>query len=62
MPLIQIDGPILDKEKKANLIKALTDAASTTLGLPAQAFTVIIRETPPDNVGIGGTQLSELHK
>ncbi|HHV58368.1 MAG TPA: 4-oxalocrotonate tautomerase family protein [Firmicutes bacterium] len=62
MPFIQIDGPVLTKEKKAQLIKALTEAASTTLGIPSQAFSVLIRETPPDNVGVGGTQLSELRK
>jgi len=62
MPVIQIDTGSMSKEKKAELIKALTDTASSILGIPAQAFVVIIRENSLDNVGTGGKQLSELHK
>lgn len=62
MPVIQIDAGSMSKEKKADLIKALTDTASSILGIPTQAFVVIIRENPPDNIGTGGKQLSELLK
>ncbi|GAV21500.1 4-oxalocrotonate tautomerase [Carboxydothermus pertinax] len=59
MPVIQIDAGPMSKEKKAELIKNLTDAASSTLNIPAQAFIVIIRENSLDNVGSGGKPLSE---
>ncbi|MEW8958580.1 MAG: 4-oxalocrotonate tautomerase DmpI [Moorella sp. (in: firmicutes)] len=62
MPVIQIDAGSMSKEKKAELIKALTDAASSILNIPTQAFVVLIRENSPDNIGTGGKQLSELHK
>ena len=62
MPVIQIDTGILTREKKAELIKKLTEAASSTLNIPPQAFTVIIRENSLDNVGNGGKPLSEIIK
>ncbi|MGI9862780.1 4-oxalocrotonate tautomerase DmpI [Moorella naiadis] len=60
MPVIQIDAGAMSKEKKAELIKAMTDAASSILNMPAQAFVILIRENSPDNIGTGGKQLSEL--
>ncbi|BCV22394.1 4-oxalocrotonate tautomerase DmpI [Moorella sp. Hama-1] len=62
MPVIQIDAGTMSREKKAELIKNLTDAASSTLNIPVQAFTVLIRENSMDNIGSGGKPLSELHK
>jgi len=62
LPFIQIDAGIITKEKKAELIKRLTQAASSVLDIPASAFSVIIRENNPDNIGTGGEQLSEVLK
>ncbi|MGI9862910.1 4-oxalocrotonate tautomerase DmpI [Moorella naiadis] len=62
MPIIQIDAGAMSKEKNAELIKAMTNAASSILNIPAQAFVVLIRENSPDNIGTGGKQLSEIHK
>ncbi|ABB14680.1 MULTISPECIES: 4-oxalocrotonate tautomerase DmpI [Carboxydothermus] len=62
MPVIQIDAGPMSKEKKAELIKNLTDAASSTLNIPPQAFIVIIRENSLDNVGSGGKPLAEINK
>jgi 4-oxalocrotonate tautomerase len=59
MPVITIDGPKLGKEQKKELIESFTQEAVRVIGLPAQAFVVIINETEPDNVGVGGEQLSE---
>ncbi|MBP2649449.1 MAG: 4-oxalocrotonate tautomerase [Firmicutes bacterium] len=60
MPLITIEGPQLSKEKKRELVGALTKAASGVIQIPEEGFTVIIRENNPDNVGIGGSLLSEM--
>ncbi|AEM77630.1 4-oxalocrotonate tautomerase [Thermoanaerobacter thermohydrosulfuricus] len=63
MPFITIEGPDnLSKETKAKLISELTKAASQVLNIPINAFSVIIKENNPDNIGVGGTPLSELHK
>ncbi len=62
MPYITLDGPKMTKEQKAQLVKEFTESAVKILKLPQQAFTVIIRETDPDNVGVGGKLLSEIRK
>lgn len=61
MPFIQFDGPQMDKERKAELVSKLTQAAHEVLGIPEQAFSVIIRENSMDNIGVGGKLLSESH-
>jgi 4-oxalocrotonate tautomerase len=62
MPFIQFDGPQMNKEKKAELVAKLTQTAHEVLGIPEQAFSVIIRENSMDNIGAGGKLLSETHK
>jgi len=62
MPVIQIDAGAMPREKKAEVIAALTKAASTTLGISESAFTVLIRENPHENIGVGGKPLSEILK
>jgi len=52
----------MPREKKAEVIAALTKAASTTLGISESAFTVLIRENPHENIGVGGKPLSEILK
>jgi 4-oxalocrotonate tautomerase len=62
MPFIQFDGPQLTKEKKAELVEKLTQVSHEVLGIPEQAFQIIIRENSMDNIGSGGQLLSEKHK
>ncbi|MCE5329404.1 4-oxalocrotonate tautomerase family protein [bacterium] len=62
MPFIQFDGGQMPKEKKAELVAKLTEVAQEVLGIPSQAFSVLIRENSMDNIGQGGKLLSELHK
>ncbi|WP_026695659.1 4-oxalocrotonate tautomerase DmpI [Peribacillus kribbensis] len=62
MPYIQFDGPVLSKEKKAELVEKFTKVSQEVLNMPEQAFTVIIRENDSDNVGVGGKLLSEHQK
>lgn len=57
MPLIQFDGPELSRNKKAELVEKLTKASQEVSGLPPQAFTIIIRKSSPDNVGLAGKLL-----
>jgi 4-oxalocrotonate tautomerase len=52
----------MTKEKKAELVARLTETAQEVLGIPPQAFSVIIRENSMDNIGQGGKLLSETHK
>ena len=59
MPMIQVNCPRTDKEKKRELVRKLTETASEILGIPEPAFTVVIYENDPDNGGVGGKLLSE---
>ncbi|MCR4426154.1 MAG: 4-oxalocrotonate tautomerase family protein [Firmicutes bacterium] len=63
MPVIHFNGPLMPKERKAALVLGLTRAAREVLpDIPEQAFTVIIHENNPDNVGVGGQLLSDRPK
>ena len=55
MPNIIISGPpIKELDKKRELVKDLTDAATKFYGIPPQAISIVINENPPENVGVGG--------
>lgn len=62
MPFIQFDGGQMTKEKKAELVAKLTQASVEVLGIPEQAFLVLIRENSMDNIGSGGKLLSDRKK
>ncbi|MDY6931313.1 MAG: 4-oxalocrotonate tautomerase DmpI [Halobacteriota archaeon] len=63
MPNITIDGPELkDIDAKRELVKSITDAASKAYGIPKEAFVILIRESAPENVAIGGTLLTDRAK
>ena len=58
MPNITVDGPaIRDLDRKRALVRSLTAAAVEAFSLPAEAIVVILKENPPENVGIGGELL-----
>ena len=63
MPVIQFNGPVLTKEKKAQVALKLTSAAHEILSeIPVEAFTVLIYENGPENVAVGGRLLAEKRK
>lgn len=58
MSVITCDGGPLSKEQKDQLIKEFTDAAVKASNIPAPAFVVLLKESSPDNIGVGGKALS----
>ncbi len=60
MPVITIDIGIMDKEKKAALVRELTTKASEVTQIPQDKFVVLINEMERDNIGIGGKLLSDI--
>lgn len=60
MPLIMVEGPKIDKDQKARLVKELTKKTSEIYGLPEQTITILIKENNSDNVGVGGNLLSDI--
>jgi len=59
MPTIFFYGPDLDDGKKKELIRDFTETASKLTRIDKSAFTVYLRASSPDNVGVGGELLRE---
>ncbi len=59
MPTIFFYGPELETDKKKELIKDFTEAASKVTGIDPSAFVVYLQSSKPDQVGVGGKLLSE---
>jgi 4-oxalocrotonate tautomerase len=63
MPVITIDIGIMEsREKKDELVKSLTKAASSVTQIPENKFIVLINEMEKDNIGVGGRLLSDIMK
>lgn len=62
MPYISVESGALTSEQKKELIERLTATASEITNIPAQFFTVTIRELPDDNFGIGGKSIEEIKR
>ncbi|MHA2008293.1 MAG: 4-oxalocrotonate tautomerase DmpI [Promethearchaeota archaeon] len=55
MPTATLDGPPIENiEIKRALVKEITDSLEKAYKLPRNAFTVLIKENFPQNVGVGG--------
>ena len=60
MPTIFFYGPKLDKEKSKEMIKSFfTETASRLTGIDKPVFAVYLRESTPENVGVGGELLED---
>ncbi|HKK42800.1 MAG TPA: 4-oxalocrotonate tautomerase DmpI [Bacteroidales bacterium] len=59
MPVITIEGPSLSPEKKEQLAATLTKAASGIMEINKDAFVVLIKENPYENMAQGGVLISE---
>ncbi|MDD4238598.1 MAG: tautomerase family protein [Desulfotomaculaceae bacterium] len=59
MPVITVEASKMDRNKKALLVKELTQKASEILSIPPQAFVTLIKENDMDNIGTGGQLLSD---
>jgi 4-oxalocrotonate tautomerase len=61
MPVVTIETWPIPPERKPVLIKDITKVF-TELGIPAQAVTILIHETPMENWGSAGEQHSLTYK
>jgi 4-oxalocrotonate tautomerase len=59
MPTIFFYGPKLDTEESKEMIKSFTETASRLTGIEKSAFVVYLRESTPENVGVGGELLED---
>ena len=60
MPNIIVEAGTVDKENKNSLIRRLTETASEITGIPVTSYTVLIKEFPIENWGVGGEPLEEV--
>lgn len=60
MPSIIFEGGRISTENKESLIKELTRTAAEITGIPASSYTVLLRENPVENWGVGGVPLTEI--
>jgi len=55
VPSVTIEGPkIEDIDVKRLLVGEITDALEKAYKLPREVYIVLIKENPPENVGVGG--------
>lgn len=63
MPSVVINGPKIDDiEIKRELVKDITDSLEKAYKLRREAYTVLIKENPPENVGSGGILIIDKHR
>ena len=62
MPVITLEAGQMDKNQKESLIAELTRVASDILKISPDAFVVLLKENPDDNVGVGGKSLEKVLK
>jgi 4-oxalocrotonate tautomerase len=60
MPTITVDGPPISVEQKRQLVEQLTKAAVDVYWI--EHITVLVRENPPENVGVNGQLLADRRK
>lgn len=61
MPAIIMELAPLEKEKKARLVREVTESTARATGLPPETIFVFIRENSPENIGVGGKLLTDRH-
>ncbi len=63
MPVITIAARALpDIERKATLVRKVTEAACAAYQLPAETITVFIQEYPQENIGVAGRLVANREK
>lgn len=62
MPVITMESSKLNKDPKAQLVKAFTESAAKIMNMPSEAFSIYLKENELDNIGFGGKLLSDIRK
>ncbi len=60
MPYISMECGTLTDEQKSRLIKELTETAAGITHIPAEFFSITIKELPDRNFGIGGRSIDRI--
>jgi len=60
MPVITVDGPALQVDKKRTLVRQLTDVAVSVYDI--KHIVVLIRENATENVGVDGELVADRNR
>lgn len=60
MPTIKITSTAMSSEKKAELIRRMTEVSMDVTGAPEQFHTVLIEELPADAMGVGRKSVAKI--
>ncbi len=60
MPIITIAArPLPDPDKKATLVRKVTQATCAAYDMAAESIVVLIQEYPKENIGVAGCLVAE---
>ena len=59
MPHIRVGGPKIDLDRKRKLTAGITDLACEVYGISKDHIVVVIEETNPENVSVGGELIAD---
>lgn len=62
MPAIIMELATLEKDRKIQLVKEVTESVARATGLPPQTIFVFIKENSLENIGVGGRLLADKEK
>ncbi len=57
MPTITVEGPALSTDSKRELVRRFTETAREVYDI--EDIIVLIKENPPENVGVGGQLIAD---
>ncbi|MFP4170497.1 MAG: 4-oxalocrotonate tautomerase DmpI [Methanomassiliicoccales archaeon] len=59
MPVITVEGPQIDRERKRELVEGITETASQIYRMPKGSIVVLIKENQAENVAVGGSLICD---
>lgn len=62
MPYVSIECGSLSETQREELIREMTETCSQVMKVPAEFFSVTIKELPDKNFGIGGKTIDVVKK
>ncbi len=62
MPVIIFEGPKMTREQKEQLVREFAATASKVTNLAVEKFVTLIKESSPEDVGVGSELLINLRK
>lgn len=59
MPIITIEGALMNGDQKRKMVAALTREAADIMQAPEQSFIVLLKENSKENIGVGGVLIAD---